>query len=50
VRAAAAVALPDHDPRRYLLHARQQLMPGRGVGIREAAAAYNARRGGHPRG
>jgi N-acetylglucosaminyl-diphospho-decaprenol L-rhamnosyltransferase len=49
VRAAAAVVLPGHDPRRYLVHARQQLMPGRGEGIREAAAAYNrdrVRRGG----
>jgi N-acetylglucosaminyl-diphospho-decaprenol L-rhamnosyltransferase len=44
VRALAAVALPGHDPRRYLIHARQQLMPGRGEGIREAAEAYNARR------
>ena len=42
VRALVAVALPSHDPRRYLLHARQQLMPSRGAGIREAAAAYNA--------
>jgi N-acetylglucosaminyl-diphospho-decaprenol L-rhamnosyltransferase len=42
VRAAAAVPLPGHDPRRYLIHARQQLMPDRGEGIREAAAAYNA--------
>ena len=42
VRAAAAVALPGHDPRRYLIHARQQLLPGSGEGIREAAAAYNA--------
>jgi N-acetylglucosaminyl-diphospho-decaprenol L-rhamnosyltransferase len=42
VRAAAALALPGHDPHRYLVHARQQLMPGRGEGIREAAAAYNA--------
>jgi GT2 family glycosyltransferase len=42
VRAAAALVLPGHDPRRYLIHARQQLMPGRGEGIREAAAAYNA--------
>jgi GT2 family glycosyltransferase len=41
VRAAAALVLPDHDPRRYLVHARQQLLPGRGEGIREAAAAYN---------
>jgi N-acetylglucosaminyl-diphospho-decaprenol L-rhamnosyltransferase len=48
VRAAAALVLPGHDPRRYLIHARQQLVPGRGEGIREAAAAYNARRGGHP--
>jgi N-acetylglucosaminyl-diphospho-decaprenol L-rhamnosyltransferase len=44
VRAAAALVLPGHDPRRYLLHARQQLMPGRGEGIREAAAAYNRSR------
>jgi N-acetylglucosaminyl-diphospho-decaprenol L-rhamnosyltransferase len=43
VRAGAALVLPDHDPRRYLIHARQQLMPGRGEGIREAAEAYNAR-------
>jgi N-acetylglucosaminyl-diphospho-decaprenol L-rhamnosyltransferase len=49
VRAAAAAVLPGHDPRRYLLHARQQLMPGRGEGIREAAEAYNERRGGLPR-
>jgi N-acetylglucosaminyl-diphospho-decaprenol L-rhamnosyltransferase len=42
VRAAAALVLPDHDPRRYLIHARQQLLPGSGEGIREAAAAYNA--------
>lgn len=46
VRAVAALALPGHDPRRYLIHARQQLMPNRGEGIREAADAYNARRGG----
>jgi N-acetylglucosaminyl-diphospho-decaprenol L-rhamnosyltransferase len=42
VRAAAAVVLPGHDPRRYLIHARQQLLPASGEGIREAAAAYNA--------
>jgi N-acetylglucosaminyl-diphospho-decaprenol L-rhamnosyltransferase len=40
-RALAAAVLPGRDPRRYLLHARQQLMPGRGAGIREAATAYN---------
>jgi N-acetylglucosaminyl-diphospho-decaprenol L-rhamnosyltransferase len=43
VRAAAAAAIPGRDPRRYLLHARQELVPGRGEGIREAAEAYNAR-------
>ena len=32
-----------HDPRRYLLHARQELTPGRGEGIREAAEEYNRR-------
>ena len=43
-RAAAALLIPGRDPRRYLLHARQELSPSRGEGIREAAAAYNARR------
>ena len=43
VRAAVAVVVPGHDPRRYLLHARQQLRPGRGEGIREAARDHNAR-------
>ena len=41
VRALAALVLPGHDPRRYLLHARQQLMPTAGEGLREAAAAHN---------
>ena len=41
VRAAAATVLPGRDPRRYLLHARQELLPGRGEGIREAADAHN---------
>jgi N-acetylglucosaminyl-diphospho-decaprenol L-rhamnosyltransferase len=40
-RALAATVLPGYDPRRYLLHARQQLLPRRGQGIREAAAARN---------
>jgi N-acetylglucosaminyl-diphospho-decaprenol L-rhamnosyltransferase len=44
VRAVAAAALPGRDPRRYLLHARQQAFPSRGEGIREAAAAYNRHR------
>ncbi len=43
VRAAVAMVVPGHDPRRYLLHARQQLRPGRGEGIREAARDHNAR-------
>ena len=43
VRAAAALALPGHDPRRYLLQARQELRPWSGEGIREAAEDYNRR-------
>jgi GT2 family glycosyltransferase len=35
-RAVAAVALPGHDPRHYLLHAGQALRP-HGEGLREAA-------------
>jgi N-acetylglucosaminyl-diphospho-decaprenol L-rhamnosyltransferase len=45
LRAVAALALPGHSARRYWLHARQALMPGRGEGIREAADAYNRRVG-----
>jgi N-acetylglucosaminyl-diphospho-decaprenol L-rhamnosyltransferase len=45
VRAAAALFLPGHSPRRYWLHARQALLPGSGAGIREAAEAYNRRLG-----
>jgi N-acetylglucosaminyl-diphospho-decaprenol L-rhamnosyltransferase len=41
VRALAATVTPGEDPRRYLLHARQQLRPASGEGIREAAMAYN---------
>src|SRR3954452_21473352 len=43
-RAAAAVVLPGHDPRRYWRHVTATLRPGRGEGIAEAAAAFNARR------
>ncbi len=43
VRALAAVGVPGHDPRRYLLQARQELTPSRGEGIREAAEEYNRR-------
>ena len=45
LRAAAALVLPGHSARRYWMHARQALMPGRGEGIREAAEAYNRRIG-----
>ncbi len=48
LRAAAALALPGHSPRRYWLHARQALLPGRGEGIREAAEAYNRALGAGP--
>jgi hypothetical protein len=41
VRAAAAVVLPGHDPRRYLLNARQALRPWLGKGIRQAAEERN---------
>ncbi|MEA2360884.1 MAG: hypothetical protein QOD71_29 [Thermoleophilaceae bacterium] len=44
VRAAAATVLPGHSPRRYLTHARQQLNPGHGEGLREIAEEYNRRR------
>jgi GT2 family glycosyltransferase len=44
VRALAALVLPAHDPRRYLLHARQAINPRRGEGLREAAAQINQRR------
>ncbi len=41
LRAFAAIFLPGHSPRRYWIHARQALLPGRGDGIREAAEAHN---------
>ncbi|HEY2637370.1 MAG TPA: glycosyltransferase family 2 protein, partial [Solirubrobacteraceae bacterium] len=44
VRAALAVAAPGHSPRRYWRHVVATLRPGRGEGVREAAAEYN--RGG----
>jgi hypothetical protein len=45
LRAAAAVVLPRHSARRYWMHARQALLPGRGEGIREAAETYNRQLG-----
>jgi N-acetylglucosaminyl-diphospho-decaprenol L-rhamnosyltransferase len=43
-RAVAAAVLPGYAPRRYLLHARQALLPWRGEGVREAAEKYNRMR------
>jgi N-acetylglucosaminyl-diphospho-decaprenol L-rhamnosyltransferase len=42
LRAAAALLLPGHDPRRYWRHVVATLAPGRGEGLREAAVRYNA--------
>ncbi len=42
-RAAAATVLPGHDPQRYRRHVTATLSPGRGSGLREAAAERNAR-------
>ena len=42
-RALAATVLPGHSPRRYLAHARQQLNPDHGEGLRELAEEYNRR-------
>lgn len=44
-RAAAAIVLPGHDPRRMWLHVRAALHPSRGEGLREAAEAFNRGRG-----
>ena len=47
VRALMAALIPGRDPRRYLLHARQAVAPGRGEGIRDAAEKdVNRARGG----
>ena len=43
LRALAAVALPGHSPARYWRHVTATLRPGRGEGLREAAAEYNAK-------
>jgi GT2 family glycosyltransferase len=41
LRAAGALVLPGHSPRRYWRHVTATLRPGRGEGLREAAADYN---------
>jgi GT2 family glycosyltransferase len=43
-RAAAALVLPGHEPRRYWRHVTATLRPRRGEGIAEAAAEFNRRR------
>ncbi len=40
-RSLAALVLPGHSPARYWRHVTATLRPGRGQGLREAAAAYN---------
>lgn len=42
-RAAAATVIRRHNARRFLWHARAALFPSRGEGLREAAAAFNAK-------
>jgi GT2 family glycosyltransferase len=44
LRAAAALALPGHDARRYWRHVTATLRPAQGEGLREAAGEFN--RGG----
>jgi N-acetylglucosaminyl-diphospho-decaprenol L-rhamnosyltransferase len=44
LRALAALVLPGHDAARYWRHARASVFPGRGAGLREAAADFNRRR------
>ena len=43
-RAAAALVLPGHDPRRYWRHVTATLRPNAGEGLREAAAEFNRER------
>ncbi|HKF81037.1 MAG TPA: glycosyltransferase family 2 protein [Thermoleophilaceae bacterium] len=43
LRALAALVLPRRHPARYWRHAMQELAPGRGEGVREAAEAHNRR-------
>ena len=43
LRAAAALVLPGHDPKRYAKHASATLFPSRGEGLAEAAEEFNRR-------
>ena len=48
VRAAAALVLPGHDPRRYAKHVSATLFPTRGEGLSEGAEEFNRRLGSGP--
>ena len=41
LRAAGALVLPGHDPKRYAKHASATLFPSRGEGLAEAAEEFN---------
>ena len=43
LRAAAALVLPGHDPKRYAKHVTATLHPDRGEGLAEGAAEFNRR-------
>jgi GT2 family glycosyltransferase len=45
VRAAGALVLPGHNPKRYAQHVTATLFPQRGEGLREAAEDFNRRLG-----
>src|SRR3954470_7925384 len=48
LRAAGAVVLPGHDPKRYLKHVTATLRPDQGEGLAEGAAEFNRRLKGPP--
>jgi GT2 family glycosyltransferase len=48
VRAAGALVLPGHDPKRYAKHVEATLFPSRGEGLAEAADEFNRRLGPPP--
>jgi N-acetylglucosaminyl-diphospho-decaprenol L-rhamnosyltransferase len=48
LRAAGAVVLPGHDPKRYLKHVTATLRPDQGEGLAEGADEFNRRLRGPP--
>ena len=48
VRTAVALLRSGDDPSRWRMHLRQELWPGGGEGIREAAEAFNRARTAEP--